>query len=68
MKEIPKNVKIIFDDNFKRIKDLDWNNPEYNIILNYLKWMVSLPFGIRSEDNFNLLEAKKILNEDHYGI
>ena len=35
---------------------------------NYLDWLTSLPWGIFSEENFDLKRAKEILDEDHYGL
>ena len=35
---------------------------------NYLDWLTSLPWGLFSEENFDLRRAKEILDEDHYGL
>lgn len=35
---------------------------------NYLEWLTSLPWGVTSEENFDLKRAKVILDEDHYGL
>ncbi len=43
-------------------------SPEHNLIRNYLDWMLSLPWGEETEDNLELRRARKILDEDHYGI
>lgn len=43
-------------------------SPEHNVIRNYLDWMLSLPWGNLSEDHLDLKNARKILDEDHYGI
>src|SRR5205823_3440892 len=41
---------------------------EYGWIRNYLDWMLELPWGKRSEDNFDIPEARRILDEDHTGL
>lgn len=43
-------------------------SPDYNIQLNYLQTMLSLPWGTYTTDNFNLKSAEKTLNKDHYGL
>ena len=40
----------------------------FSVSRNYLDWLTSLPWGLFSEDNFDLRRAKKILDEDHYGL
>lgn len=55
----------------KEIGKLQRINPaaaEYSVILNYLDWMVELPWNEYTDDNFDLKNAKKILDEDHFGL
>lgn len=40
----------------------------FSVTRNYLDWLTSLPWGIQSEENLNLEQATKILDEDHYGM
>lgn len=35
---------------------------------NYLDWLTSLPWGKTSKENFDLKQAREILDEDHYGM
>jgi ATP-dependent Lon protease len=51
-----------------RLERTSEQNPEYGWIRNYLDWMLDLPWSSRSEDNFDLVEARRILDEDHYGL
>ena len=44
------------------------NSPDHHVIRNYLDWMLSLPWGLYSEDQLDLKRARKILDEDHYGV
>lgn len=51
-----------------RISRLPISSAEYGVIRTYLDWMVSLPWSKRSDDNLDILNARKVLDEDHYGL
>src|SRR6202011_3783497 len=51
-----------------RLERTSEQSPEYGWIRNYLDWMLELPWDKRSEDNFDLTEARRILDEDHTGL
>ncbi|MEJ5307658.1 MAG: endopeptidase La [candidate division WOR-3 bacterium] len=51
-----------------RLKSLTTYSPEYNIIKNYLDWLLSLPWKKMTQDNFDIKLAKKILTKNHYGL
>lgn len=56
---------------YKELGKLERMNPmvaEYSVQLNYLEFMVDLPWNHYSEDKFNIANAEKILNRDHYGL
>jgi len=41
---------------------------EYGVIRTYLDWMVELPWSRASEDSLDVEEARRILDEDHFGL
>jgi ATP-dependent Lon protease len=41
---------------------------EYSVIKTYLDWMVNLPWSKKTEDNLDIGHARRILDEDHYGL
>ena len=43
-------------------------SPEYGVTRNYIDWMLQVPWSKRSEDRVDIVEAQKILDEDHYGL
>jgi len=47
---------------------MDEMSSESNIIRTYLEWLVSIPYGVTSEDNLELDKAKAVLDKEHYGM
>lgn len=65
---IPSEVKKTFEDEIEKISSLDKNSSEFNVTRGYLDWISQVPWGVVSQDSYNLKEARKILDEDHYGL
>ncbi len=55
-------------EEFERLKKTPTMSPEYSVNRTYLEWLVSLPWSTKTEDNFSIQNAKKILDEDHYDL
>ncbi len=53
---------------YGKLQNMEQNNPEYSIIRTYLEMVADLPWNNFSPDDFSLERAKKILEEDHYGV
>ena len=47
---------------------MDEMSSESNIIRTYLEGLVSIPYGVTSEDNLELDKAKAVLDKEHYGM
>ncbi len=43
-------------------------SPESTVVRNYLDWLLSLPWKKKTKDNLDIEAARKILDEDHYGL
>lgn len=41
---------------------------EYTVARTYLDWLIDLPWSISTEDNLDITQAQKVLNEDHYDL
>lgn len=61
-------VKKIFLNELSKLERMHSQSPDYSVQLNYLQTMLSLPWGIYTNDNLNLNNAEKTLNKDHYGL
>lgn len=51
-----------------RLKRTPPTSPDHQVIRNYLEWMIELPWSVSTEDNLDLAQARKILDEDHYDL
>ncbi|MDH3005040.1 MAG: LON peptidase substrate-binding domain-containing protein, partial [Candidatus Shikimatogenerans sp. JK-2022] len=67
-KKLPKEVKKKFKYELLKLKRSNYNMPEYNIIKNYLDFLLNLPWNKYTKDNFNFNKAINILNKYHYGL
>ncbi len=52
----------------KKLKTMSSMSAEATVVRNYLDWMVELPWYGKKIDSINIVSAKKILDEDHYGL
>ena len=52
----------------ERMQHMSPQSAEYPIIKTYLDWLLDLPWTLLSEDNGDVPAARKVLDEDHYGL
>ncbi len=57
-----------FNEEIEKLKVLEPHSAEYGVSRNYLDWLTSVPWGVYSEDNYDIPKARKILDRDHYGL
>lgn len=67
-KKWPAEVANIFEKEVSKLERINPQSPDYNVQLTYLQTMLSLPWGVYSEDSLNIKNAEKVLNKDHYGL
>ncbi|KAJ9569345.1 ATPase family associated with various cellular activities (AAA) [Nakaseomyces glabratus] len=65
---LPENVQKTFDEEITKLATLETSMSEFGVIRNYLDWLTSLPWGINSKEQYSIPRARKILDEDHYGM
>ena len=66
-KKWPDDIAITFYKEADKLDNLNPQSPEFNVLLNYLQTLVSLPWGEYTVDDLDLKRAQKILDQDHYG-
>jgi ATP-dependent Lon protease len=65
---MPDEVKQKALKEVDRLSRIPSASPEQGVIRTYVDWLVSLPWGVQTDDNLDLDAAEQVLNEDHYGL
>lgn len=63
-----QEVAEFFSKEMQKLKRMNPSAAEYSIQMNYLEYLVELPWNEYTTDNLNLKHARKILDRDHYGL
>jgi ATP-dependent Lon protease len=66
--DLPDEVRTEAERELKRLERLPAAAPDYHVIRTYLEYVLELPWRKSSEDKLDLTEARRILDEDHYGL
>ncbi len=66
--DLPDEVRKEATRELKRMEQLPQSAPDYHVIRTYLDYVLELPWRKASEEKLDLNEARKILDEDHYGL
>ena len=66
--DLPDDVRKEAERELKRLAQLPSAAPDYHVIRTYLDYVLELPWRKSSEDKLDLQEARRILDEDHYGL
>ena len=57
-----------FEKELRKAERLNPQSPDFSIQMQYLRTIVELPWGVYSQDNFDLKGAKETLDREHYGL
>ncbi len=66
--DLPDDVRKEATRELKRMEQLPQAAPDYHVIRTYLEYILELPWLKSSEEKLDLNEARKVLDEDHYGL
>jgi len=65
---LPDEANKAAEREIERLKRMSKQSPEYNVSLTYLELLTELPWSVSTDDEIDLGNATKILDEDHYGL
>mgnify|MGYP000473510485 CR=1 FL=1 len=67
-KNWPDEVGESFEEELERLQRMNPNAAEYSIQMNYLEFLVDMPWNEFTKDNLDLKRAQRVLDKDHYGL
>ncbi|HEX9943823.1 MAG TPA: endopeptidase La [Thermoanaerobaculia bacterium] len=67
-KKVPEEARGELERQIRRLERSHPESAETQIIRTYLDWLTALPWDTTSEDNLDLENAQKVLDEDHYDL
>jgi ATP-dependent Lon protease len=65
---MPEEVEKVAKKELKRLERMPEAAGEYSMVRTYLDWLVELPWGDEAEPAIDIAEARRILDEDHFGL
>ena len=66
--KLSKEAKEKAEAELKKLKNMSPMSAEATVVRNYLDWMLSIPWGVKSRVKKNLHSAQDVLDADHYGL
>jgi ATP-dependent proteinase. Serine peptidase. MEROPS family S16 len=66
--KLPKHVKEKALYELDRLKNTGGYSAEGNVIRTYLDWILDLPWNAETKDNYDIKQARQVLEEEHYGL
>ncbi|MFD1911923.1 endopeptidase La [Halodurantibacterium flavum] len=66
--KLSKEARAKADAEIKKLKSMSPMSAEATVVRNYLDWMLSIPWGVKSRVKKDLNKAQEVLDRDHYGL
>jgi ATP-dependent Lon protease len=67
-KKWPDAAKKLFQNGLEKLERMHPSTPDYSVVYNHLDLLLDLPWDEYTDDNYDLKHAKKVLDDDHYGM
>jgi ATP-dependent Lon protease len=67
-KKWPDTAKKLFQTGLEKLERMHPSTPDYSVVYNHLDLLLDLPWNEFTDDNYDLKNAKKVLDADHYGM
>ena len=66
--DMDKPVRELFDKELRKLSRMSPMSPDYTMQLSYLETLLDVPWRNMADGDFSLIEARRVMDEDHYGI
>jgi endopeptidase La len=66
--DAPQEVHDVLDREIRKLRKMTYPGPEMSVIQNYIETLLDIPWEKRTEEKISIPEARKILDQDHYGL
>ena len=65
---LPEAIYAVATREVERLSRMTGQSPEYQMIRTYLDWILELPWSVTTEDRLDPVEARRVLDDDHYDL
>ena len=65
---LPSEAESVAKKQLKRLRSMQVGSAEYTVVRTYLDWILDLPWSNTTQDNMDIGQVRKVLDEDHYGL
>lgn len=65
---LPSEADSVARKQLKRLRSMQVGSAEYTVVRTYLDWIMDVPWSQSTEDNLDITEVRRVLDEDHYGL
>jgi ATP-dependent Lon protease len=65
---LPSEADQVAKKQLKRLRSMQVGSAEYTVVRTYLDWILDLPWTNQTDDNMDIAEVRRVLDEDHYGL
>ncbi len=66
--KLPEHVLEVANREIDRMDRMTPASPEYQMVRTYVDWILDVPWAITTEDRLDPVEARKVLDDDHYDL
>lgn len=65
---LPSEADSVAKKQLKRLRSMQVGSAEYTVVRTYLDWILDIPWTQATDDNMDISEVRRVLDEDHYGL
>jgi len=67
-KKMPEEARTRADKELKKLKMMSPMSAEATVVRNYIDWVIALPWDEYADENHDIVEAERVLENDHFGL